>query len=609
MYINYQTRYLFSCLTFFSFSSFANINMDNACFYLNDNYLEKEESDKVCLSYYTEDDWLDSKWNKNISSIRVPLSMRVDIFSGYSFTGEYISLYQDTNLADLEQYGFKNNISSYRVLPKNLYPENKRVVLSYNSEVFSERYIGYNYYSTQGHNILLKKYHQHIDADGQSASIFYSHAGQIMTAFIGQGFDRNIYCLSPTNRRSNSLSLDVAFTYCDFNNSGQNWFPRKIADKVVLINRGSGAALSLDDVGFYVALHQNNEGTLAINENTLWFDDEKIEELKAHAVRPFLQYKESLEAMNEESQRKVIVHHLDKPDDMYIYLDDRDNGRYYYYNVETKIIIAYNKIYSGNEKISSACLSLLNDSTSQHSPVSFTYHQSNYSNNTFEYGCDNGVAYDFYTKKWHFMPDWEYYYLVNGDENKVLHFYVNDKPQYSNFRGTLTGPKPSTHIGVAVGFSERRPQDAVFISNPALGYVFDVEKAVCQLSGSVDDEGLHCPEFKASWLSTDDKIQSANLSHYYIPWLLTKISKKLSVSTTGDVLNLFAQKIHALKISVDRDNRQQMSRSILEQTKALLVEFLHSYNSVDYEDIWHQAAYVLNRVEILIDKNMNAQLQ
>ena len=117
------------------------------------------------------------------------------------------------------------------------------------------------------------------------------------------------------------------------------------------------------------------------------------------------------------------------------------------------------------------------------------------------------------------------------------------------------------------------------------------------------------PYISATRLSTDDKIQSTNLSHYYIPWLLTKISKQLSASTAGDVLNPFAQKIHALKIYFDRDNRQQMSRSILEQTKALLVEFLHSYTSVDYEDIWHQAAYVLNRVEILIDKNMNAQLQ
>ena len=201
MYINCQTRYLFSCLTFFSFSLFANINMDNTCFYLNDNYLEKEESDKVCLSYYTEDDWLGSKWNKNIASIKVPLNMRVDIFSGYSFTGESMSLYQNTNSADLD------------------------------------RYIGYNYYSTQGHNILLKKHHQHIDANGQSSSIFYSHAGQIMTAFVGQGFDRNLYCLSSTNRRSNSLNLDLAFTYCDFNNSGQNWFPRKIADKVYSLIR------------------------------------------------------------------------------------------------------------------------------------------------------------------------------------------------------------------------------------------------------------------------------------------------------------------------------------------------------------------------------------
>lgn len=76
-----------------------------------------------------------------------------------------------------------------------------------------------------------------------------------MTAFIGQGFDRNLYCLSPVDRRSNKLDANVAFTYCDFNNSGQNWFPKMVENKLRLVNLGTGSALSLDQIGFYVRLH------------------------------------------------------------------------------------------------------------------------------------------------------------------------------------------------------------------------------------------------------------------------------------------------------------------------------------------------------------------
>jgi hypothetical protein len=598
-----KLRKVLYVLIIMPFSAMSDDN--NVCFYLNDNYIEREKDDKFCVPYYTEGAWLHSKWNEGIASIKVPSNMRVDIFKGLAFTGTSVSLYQDTNTAGLDKYGFRNNISSYRVLPKNLYPDDKRVIFSYHSEFFSEKYFGYSYYVTRGHDILLGKYHQHINADGQSGSVFYSHAGQIMTAFAGQGVDRNLYCLSPTSRRDNGLNIDVAFSYCDFNNPGQNWFPDKITDKVVLVNRRTGTALSLDDVGFYVALNQNDENTRVMNKNILWFDEDKIEELKEHSVRPFLQYKESLEAMNEESQRKVIVHHLDKPDDMYIYLDDKNNGRYVYYNAETKYLIAYNDLDVENKKIKSACLSLLNDGSSQHSPISFIYHQSNYSNNDFYYGCDNGVAYNFYTKKWHFMAEWEYLYLVNGHENKVLNFYINDNPQYNNSSGILTGPKIGTHIGRAVNFNERRPQDAVYISNPSLVYVFDVEKGICELNGFTDDNGTYCPEFSASWSSTDKNVQRTYLSHYYIPWILTKISHELTTGNRDEVLHAFMEKVEALTRVFEQQKHRPIDDATLWQTKALLVELLSTYSSIQYEQLWHQVAYILNRVEVSLERRNN----
>lgn len=48
-----------------------------------------------------------------------------------------------------------------------------------------------------------------------------------MTAFSGQGFDRNLYCLFPADRRKGNLAADVTFSYCDIGNKGQAWFPQK----------------------------------------------------------------------------------------------------------------------------------------------------------------------------------------------------------------------------------------------------------------------------------------------------------------------------------------------------------------------------------------------
>ncbi|CNH01795.1 Uncharacterised protein [Yersinia pekkanenii] len=441
-----------------------------------------------------------------------------------------------------------------------------------------------------------------------------------MTAFFGLGFERNLYCLMPADRRSGSLNADVAFTYCDFNNSGQTWFPVTVEEKIVLINRGTGTALSLDQTGFYVSLHtsphthlqtnsrysreqENNVPIVEVNDNTLWFDASYIEKLKKQAVRPFLQYKETLESINENDQRDVIVHHLDEVDDANIYLADKKTGRHIYYNAETKSLMAYNKLSDGKELIESSCLSLLNDGTDQPSPVSYMHHRSNYSDNSLEYRCDNGVIYNIYTKKWYFMADWEYHYLVNGHENKVLHFYINDKPPYKNFRGVLTGPELGERIGLAVSFNARKPHDAVFISNPALGYLLDVEKGVCELSGFTDDNGTHCEVLNANWASTDNEIQNTNLTRYYIPWLLAQIFHKLHTDEWTDAVNAYLQKVETLESIFEQNKNQPADNATLQQTHDLLVEFLHTYHSISYEQLWHQVAYILNRIDVILSRN------
>ncbi|HDL8050405.1 TPA: hypothetical protein PXQ37_002145, partial [Yersinia enterocolitica] len=335
MNINNQINKVFYSLIFISCSSMSNhFDEDNVCFYSNDGYIEKGGSKKFCVPSYTEDEWLFSQWNNNIASIKIPLNLQVDVFSDFSFTGRSASFYKSTNSAELEKYGLISDISSYRVLPKELYSSNKRIIFTYHSHLFPERYLSYNYYLSRGHSILLSRKDQPIDIDSQSSSVFYSHAGQIMTAFAGQGFDRNLYCLFPADRREGNLAADVTFSYCDIGNKGQVWLPQKIKDQTVLINKATGTALSLDEQGFYVSLHsrsnvmnqlfgrvnQNYHSEIEINENTIWFDESYIESMKSFAVRPFLQYKETFEALNEFGHRDVIVNHLDKSDDINVYL-------------------------------------------------------------------------------------------------------------------------------------------------------------------------------------------------------------------------------------------------------------------------------------------------
>lgn len=629
MNVNVQSmKILFPFIFISSVSIAAPMSEDNACFYSNDNYTEKGGGSKFCVPYYTEDEWIFIQWNNNISSISVPPNMRVDIFSDFSFTGKSASLYKNTNSDDLARYGLQSDISSYRVLPRNLYADNKRVAFSYNSALFPEKHFSYNYHLTRGNGISLIKQDQVVGMDGESSYIFYSHAGQIMTAFIGQGFDRNLYCLSPVKMRPNRSDIDVAFTYCDFNNSGQNWIPKKLKSKMVLINYGTGTALSLDRNGFYVSLHNDdnnrprnslsgrddnggydsNEPIINVNKYTLWFDENKIKALQTNAVRPFLQYKETLKSMGEGGSRDVIVHHLEKLDDTYLYLAGEDNGKKknFYYNAETKMLLAHNKKNNDKQLFESSCLSLLNNGTNRYSSISLTYNRSAYSDNTLEYRCDNGVTYNLATKKWYFMVDGDYHYLVNGNENKALRFQVNDKPQSKNFRGVLTGPQLGERVGLVVNFDERKPQDAIFVNNPALKYILAVDKGVCQQSTISDGNSDSCAVLNTTWSSTDDKVQNVNISRSYIPWILAQISDHLSVHHEDDDLHAYREQIDGLQTSFSHDKNQPASYEMLEQTKVLLVAFLQNYHPTEQAKIWHQVAYVLNKIDILIDRGGDA---
>ncbi|WP_174634788.1 hypothetical protein [Yersinia thracica] len=621
MNINDQVYKMFYSVIFISFGAISNSSDDdNVCFYSGDNYIEKGDSKRFCVPSYTEDEWLFSQWNNNISSIKIPLNFKVDIFSDFSFSGKSVSLYKNTNAAELEKNGLTSDISSYRVFPKSLYPSNKRIIFNYHSKLFSEKYIGYNYYLSRGHSIILSRKSQPSDVGSQSSSIFYSHTGQIMTAFPGQGFDRNLYCLLPAEQRSSNLEANVTFSYCDFGNSGQRWFPQKIAGKTVLVNQGTNTALSLDDEGFYINLKnspvlsnrlfgrgvQNYDSEIEINNNTIWFDEGYIDEMKSSAVRPFLQYKETLESLNEVGCRDVVVNHLNKTDDVNMYLGGDKIGMHLYYNAETKALIAYNKSDAERMLIESSCLSLVNNPIGQYFPINFTYSRSSYSDNSIGYRCDNGIAYNRYNQQWNFIADNQLLYLVNGHENKVLHFYTNETPQRMDYRGELIGPELGARIAHAVNFNERNPQGAIFMSSQELGYVLDMEKSMCELRAIHNKTGGQCGGRDTSWSSTDYYVQNISLSRGYIPWLLSQIADSLPIDGWTDELAVSLQKIEALEDLFEKNSSQPADKAALEQTKALLVAFLQTYNSEEYTKIWHQAAYVLNRIDVLIERGNNS---
>ncbi|WP_267248717.1 hypothetical protein [Yersinia sp. Marseille-Q5920] len=621
MNINVQVCKVFYSLVFISFSAISNsFDDDNVCFYSVDNYIEKGDSKKFCVPSYTEDEWLFSQWNNNISSIKIPLNFQVDVFSDFSFSGKSVSLYKNTNAAELERNGLTSDISSYRVFPKTLYPSNKRIIFSYRSKLFQEKYIGYNYYLSSGHSILLSRKSRPSDVDSQSSSIFYSHTGQIMTAFTGQGFDRNIYCLLPADRRKDNLKAGVTFSYCDFSNPGQRWLPQKIANKIVLVNQGTSTALSLDDEGFYINLKnkpilsnhlfgrgkQDYGPEVQINHDTIWFDEKYIEEMKLLAVRPFLQYKETLMSLNEVGYRDIVVNHLDKIDDVNIYLGGNKIGQNIYYNAETRALIAYSKSNTERMLIESSCLSLVNNPVGQYFPISFTYNRSSYSDNSIGYRCDNGIAYNRYNQQWNFIADHQFLYLVNGRENKVLHFYTNETPQKMDYRGELMGPELGARIAHAVNFNERNPQGAIFISTQTLGYALDMEKEVCELRSMRDKTGDQCGGLDTTWSSTNYHVQNISLSHDYIPWLLSKIANRLHQDEWTDELAAFLHKLEALETLFEENKNQPTDKIALEQTKALLIAFLQTYNSTKYTKIWYQAAHVLNRVDVLIEWGNNS---
>ncbi|EKN6178987.1 hypothetical protein DVQ78_20670, partial [Yersinia enterocolitica] len=189
--------------------------------------------------------------------------------------------------------------------------------------------------------------------------------------------------------------------------------------------------------------------------------------------------------------------------------------------------------------------------------------------------------------------------------NKVLHFYINENPQKINFRGGVIGPKVGEHIGQAINFSDRKPQDAISINSLALAHILEMEKGICELSAAQDKNNTPCGGTNTRWSSTDYQVLNTDLSRDYIPWLLSQIAHRLHINEWTGELAAFLQKVEALEMLFEQKRNQPADKPALEQTKTLLIEFLQIYGSNEYTKIWHQAAYVLNRVDVLIEWGNN----
>ncbi|HDL8291573.1 TPA: hypothetical protein PXR00_004310, partial [Yersinia enterocolitica] len=120
-----------------------------------------------------------------------------------------------------------------------------------------------------------------------------------------------------------------------------------------------------------------------------------------------------------------------------------------------------------------------------------------------------------------------------------------------------------------------------------------------------DKNNTPCGGTNTRWSSTDYQVLNTDLSRDYIPWLLSQIAHRLHINEWTGELAAFLQKVEALEMLFEQKRNQPADKPALEQTKILLIEFLQIYGSDEYTKIWHQAAYVLNRVDVLIEWGNN----
>ncbi|MGP2424654.1 hypothetical protein V1954_05025 [Yersinia sp. 2538 StPb PI] len=66
-------------------------------------------------------------------------------------------------------------------------------------------------------------------------------------------------------------------------------------------------------------------------------------------------------------------------------------------------------------------------------------------------------------------------------------------------------------------------------------------------------------------------------------------------------MDAYLQKVETLETFFETNKEHPVDDAIWQQTKTLLVEFLRTYNSTEYQQVWHQVAYVLNRIEVMIE--------
>lgn len=81
-------EYLFLLMLFFSIlSSDVYANEPKVCFYLDEDY----QGESLCTTEGNAIDVLPTKWNDNISSIKIPKGMVVSVFKDDNFSGQTIT--------------------------------------------------------------------------------------------------------------------------------------------------------------------------------------------------------------------------------------------------------------------------------------------------------------------------------------------------------------------------------------------------------------------------------------------------------------------------------------------------------------------------------------
>ncbi|CNI88063.1 MULTISPECIES: peptidase inhibitor family I36 protein [Yersinia] len=106
-------EYLFLLMLFFSIlSSDVYANEPKVCFYLDEDY----QGESLCTTEGNAIDVLPTKWNDNISSIKIPKGMVVSVFKDDNFSGQTITFKDNVDSLSLVRWvNLDDEISSFKV--------------------------------------------------------------------------------------------------------------------------------------------------------------------------------------------------------------------------------------------------------------------------------------------------------------------------------------------------------------------------------------------------------------------------------------------------------------------------------------------------------------